>query len=116
MSDPKPPLLFGTETRFGETTCSYGFEGRCCTKPACWHLFWLDGDDKTSATCDEHLDFIQTRAHPEFDRHTFGANCSMPGTLWHFPYEDEAEGYCLFPANDDASALTAAAPLLAEAG
>ena len=32
-------------------------------------------------------------------------NCGMPGAMWRFPYEDEGEGYCYFPAVDDASLI-----------
>lgn len=36
--------------------------------------------------------------------------------MWHMPYEDEDEGYCFFPANDDASAMEQAAPALVDGG
>lgn len=97
-------LKFGTKARWGEATCGYGIDEHHCDKPAVWHLLWLDSN-AVSNTCEEHLAFIDSRPNPGYDRHAFGANCGMPGVLWHFPYEDEDEGYCLFPANDDASAM-----------
>lgn len=99
------PLKLGAERAWGETTCSYGLtEDAECSKPAVWHLMWLESIH-TSNTCDEHLAYIDSKPHPEYERHTFAGNCGMPGTLWHHPYEDEPEGYCLFPAVDDLSVL-----------
>jgi len=107
------PLKLGTERSWGETTCGYGLTEAECSKPAAWHLLWL-AENFMSNTCDEHLAFIDSKPHPEYERHTFAGNCGMPGTLWHHPYEDEPEGYCLFPAVDDLSVLAEAdEPVLA---
>ncbi|WP_032375998.1 hypothetical protein [Rhodococcoides fascians] len=104
MPESDEPLRLGSKPRWGETTCGYGIDEPVCNKRAVWHLLWLESTF-VSSTCDEHLAFVNSRPHPDYDIHTFSANCSMPGVLWHFPYEDEPEGYCLFPANDDASAM-----------
>jgi hypothetical protein len=48
-----------------------------------------------------------------YEEHAFEGDCGMPGTWWHHPYEDEPEGYCFFPALDDAS-LLAEEPMPAE--
>lgn len=109
------PLKFGAMSRAGETTCGFGVDRRDCDKPAVWHLLWLDSNH-TSMTCAEHLDYINSRSHPDYDIHTFGSDCGMPGAMWHMPYEDEDEGYCFFPANDDASAMEQAAPALVDGG
>lgn len=66
---------------------------------------WLD-THAVSGTCGEHLVFIAACAQIPYETHPFGGDCSMPGALWHHPYEDEDEGYCFFPALDDASLLT----------
>jgi hypothetical protein len=113
MSERKP-LRFGGDLGFGGTTCGYGVDTPACHKPAVWHLYWLESNS-TSPTCDEHLAFINSRSHPDYDIHTHGPNCGMPGVHWQFPYEDQKEGYCFFPANDDASALMAEEPITAEA-
>lgn len=96
------PLRLGDERTWGETTCSYGLTESECDQPATRHLLWLE-DMHTSNTCDEHMAFIESRdtSATPYEAHAFGANCGMPGTLWHHPYENEDEGYCLFPAVDD---------------
>lgn len=100
------PLRLGEGRPWGETTCGFGLERPECDRPATWHVLWLV-ENWTSNTCDEHLAYIRNRdtSSTPYEVHTFGANCGMPGTLWHHPYEDEEEGYCLFPAVDDASLL-----------
>lgn len=114
MPESEPPLRLGSRQRWGETNCGYGVDQPACENPAVWHLLWLDSNN-VSATCEQHLAFINSRQHPEYDRHTFGPNCNMPGVLWQFPFEDENEGYCVFPANDDASAMQAWETVAAEA-
>lgn len=105
MSERKSFRL-GTEELWGDTTCGYGLDGDPkCTKPATVHVGWLNEPFRVSATCDEHLAFIEANAREPYETHTFGGDCSMPGALWHFPYDDEEEGYCIFPAMDDASLL-----------
>ena len=94
----------GSKVRWGETTCGFGIDQPACTKAATIHVLWLR-DLATSSTCDEHLAFIKKSADLAHETHTFGPECGMPGALWHHPYEDEEEGYCLFPAPDDASLL-----------
>lgn len=100
------PLRLGEERPWGETTCGFGLERPSCDQPATWHVMWLV-DNWTSNTCDEHMAYIRSRdtSSTPYEVHTFGPNCGMPGTLWHHPYDDEEEGYCLFPAVDDASLL-----------
>lgn len=103
MSERK--FRLGTVEQWGSQTCGYGLDpDPQCTKPATVHVMFFPGL-MVSLTCDEHLAFIERNAGMEFETHTVGANCSMPGSLWHHPYEDEDEGYCLFPAPDDASLL-----------
>lgn len=103
-------LRVGAEQPYGETTCGYGLDRALCSAPAIWHIFWLGGDfdGHTSSTCAEHLEYINSRSHPAYDIHTHGPNCGMPGTHWQFPYKDQDEGYCFFPANDDMSAIEVA--------
>lgn len=102
------PFRLGTKERWGDPICGYGLDGDDqCTKVATIHVGWLIEPFATSATCDEHLHFIRNRATHAFETHAMGGDCGMPGALWHHPYEDEDEdeGYCLFPAPDDASLL-----------
>lgn len=99
-------MRFRDRLTWGETNCGYGRTAEVgCTEPATRHFMWLD-DNSTAAACDEHAEFIRTTSSVEFDEHPHGGDCGMPGALWHFPYEDEPEGYCVFPAVDDASLLT----------
>ncbi len=107
------PLKLGTKPRWGETTCGFGVDRPDCDKPAVWHLMWLDSGS-VSAACEEHLAYIDSRQHPEYERHSFAPNCGMPGVWWQHPNEGEEEGYCFFPANDDASAMEAAELAVAE--
>lgn len=106
MSSAGDAIRLGDERPWGETICGYGLDRPECDQPAAWHVLWLK-DNWTSTTCDEHLAFIRSRdtSDTPYEIHSFGPNCGMPGTLWHHPYEDEEEGYCLFPAVDDASLL-----------
>lgn len=109
------PLQLGGPRTWGETTCQFGLTRPECDAPATRHFMWL-ADNSTSASCDVHAAYIHSRdttATP-FDEHAHGPNCGMPGSMWRFPYEDEAEGYCFFPAPDDAS-LLAEEPLPAKA-
>lgn len=108
------PLRLGESIPSGGTTCGYGLTRSECDQPATHHVLWL-ADNWTSPTCAEHLAFIRSRDTSErpYEVHTFGGNCGMPGTLWHHPYEDEEEGYCLFPAPDDASLLAESAEVTA---
>lgn len=96
------PFRLGEITRWGETTCGFGVDLPMCDKPATVHVMWLESS-ATSSTCDEHMAFIAKSATFDYETHTFGGDCGMPGSLWHHPYEDEDEGYCHFPAPDDAS-------------
>ncbi len=89
---------------WGETTCAYGKVSSECDLSATRHFMWLD-DYHVTGACDKHADFLRSTSIIEMEEHTFGANCSMPGALWQHPYEDETEGYCVFPAPDDASVL-----------
>lgn len=104
MSDDKKPLKLGSERPWGETVCGFGLERNECAQPATVHVCWLESMH-TSTTCDEHMDYIRETATIPYETHTFAGDCGMPGTLWHHPYEDEDEGYCLFPAVDDAALL-----------
>lgn len=101
-------LKFGRVRRGGETTCGFGVDRHDCANPAVWHLLFTDGSGTNCMTCAEHLDFINSRPRPGYDIHAFGPDCGMPGALWHYPYKDEPEGYCFFPANEDASAMESA--------
>lgn len=104
MSETMRPLRLGAERSWGETRCQFGLERPECDQAATHHVMWLE-DNHTSATCAEHLDFIRSRAQMPYEVHTHGPDCGMPGSLWHHPYEDEDQGYCLFPAPDDASVV-----------
>jgi hypothetical protein len=95
----------GDERPWGETTCGYGKHEPDCIAPATRHFVWLDNMYTTMA-CDEHAEWLRDHSAHEWDEHAFGGDCGMPGALWHFAYEDEDEGYCVFPAPDDASLLT----------
>ena len=95
------PFKLGTSRPWGKTDCGYGVERDECLKPATTHVLWF-ASNATSTTCDEHLTFIRTSATEDYETHTFLGDCGMPGTYWHHPYADEDEGYCLFPAVDDA--------------
>lgn len=101
----------GGERPYGLTTCGYGLtDQRECGQPATIHICWL-GTNATSTSCDQHFAEVRDRGAAEpYEHHTFKGDCGMPGTLWHTPYEDELEGYCLFPAADDASALIEVTP------
>ena len=103
----RPQLKLGTDRGWGERVCQYGLERPECNRPATRHFMWLT-DNGTSVACDEHAAFIHSRdtSSTPFDEHAFGPDCGMPGSLWHFAYEDEPEGYCFFPTVDDASILT----------
>ncbi|WP_293785014.1 hypothetical protein [uncultured Aeromicrobium sp.] len=100
----KPPLKFGKNARWGDATCMFGVDAPACDRPATTHILWFP-ELHTSATCDEHLAWLDTRECPEYETHPHGGDCGMPGSLWHHPYEDEEHGYCVFPAPDDASFL-----------
>lgn len=106
MTAPKRPLRLGDKRPWGETTCGYGLEKPECDRPATRHFKWV-ADNSTSAACDEHAAYIHSRNTTgiPFDEHAFGGDCGMPGVWWHYPYEDEDEGYCFFPSPDDASLL-----------
>lgn len=106
MSAPKK-LRLGAKRTWGETTCQFGLTVPKCGEAATRHFMWLT-DNSTSVACDEHTDLIHSRDTSEtpFDEHAHGPNCGMPGSMWQFPYEDQDEGYCFFPAPDDASLLT----------
>ncbi len=93
--DPRP---------WGETTCGYGKTVPQCDAPATRHFAWLD-TMVIAGACDEHATFLRETSLVEMEEHTFGGDCGMPGALWHHPYEDEPEGYCVFPAPDDAALL-----------
>jgi hypothetical protein len=106
MTEKREPLQLGTKLAWGETTCGFGLTEPECDKPATRHFMWLI-DRSTSPACDEHAALVHARdttATP-FDEHAHGSDCGMPGSHWRFPYEDEDEGYCFFPAVDDASLL-----------
>lgn len=103
LSDEKGFKL-GCLPRWGETTCGFGVDVPACAAAATTHVMWLESS-ATSATCPEHLAYIEANSPLAFETHAHGPNCGMPGSLWHHPYEDEDEGYCLFPAPDDASLL-----------
>lgn len=104
MSGPRSFKL-GVVQRWGATDCGYGLNGHDeCREPATVHVMFLS-DLQTTVACEEHMGFIEANADRDFETHSFGANCGMPGALWHHPYEDEGEGYCLFPFLDDASLL-----------
>lgn len=105
MSESKPFKL-GTKPRWGATTCGFGVDRNDCSQPATTHVMWLD-TAATSSTCDEHLGYIRDNADLPYETHTFGGDCGMPGSLWHHPYEDEDEGYCIFPAVDDLAHVVA---------
>lgn len=60
---------------------------------------------ETATACAEHASFLRETTAVEVEEHTFAGDCGMPGTLWHHPYEDEPEGYCVFPAPDDAAVV-----------
>ena len=110
----RKPLRLGDTRTWGETTCGFGLTVPECFEPATRHFMWLT-DNSTSPACDEHAAYIHSRdttATP-FDEHTHGPDCGMPGALWRFAYEDQDEGYCFFPAVDDASLLAEeSAPLV----
>ncbi len=89
---------------WGETTCGYGIDSSECKLPAVRHFMWMD-HFHTAEACEKHVDFLRSTSIVEMEEHTFGSDCSMPGSLWHHPYEDETEGYCIFPALDNASVL-----------
>ena len=105
MADAEP-LRLGDLRSWGETTCQFGLERPACDRAATRHFMWLT-DSSTSAACDEHAAYIHSRDTTEtpFDEHAHGPNCGMPGSMWRFPYEDQTEGYCFFPAPDDLSLL-----------
>jgi hypothetical protein len=114
VSEERKPIRLGPERSWGDTTCGYGLGEPECGKPATRHIMWLN-DFALSAACDEHIKVIHSRdtsAMP-YEEHAFEGDCGMPGTWWHHPYEDEPEGYCFFPALDDAS-LLAEEPMPAE--
>lgn len=92
----------GTVSQWGSTTCGFGVDIPACDAPATKHVMWLESM-AVSVTCDEHMAFIAENADLAYEVHTFGPDCSMPGALWHHPYEDEEEGWCMFGAPDDAS-------------
>lgn len=100
------PLRLGDLRSWGETTCHFGLTKPECDAPATRHFMWLT-DNATSAACDAHAAYIHARdtSATPFDEHAHGPNCGMPGAHWRFPYTDEDEGYCFFPAPDDASLL-----------
>lgn len=100
------PLRLGDTRPWGETTCQFGLTAPECDQPATRHFMWLT-DNTTSAACDDHAAYIHSRdtSATPFDEHTHAPTCGMPGTLWRFPYEDQAEGYCFVPGPDDASTL-----------
>jgi hypothetical protein len=102
MPNQPRPFRIGTRPRWGDTTCGYGVDRVECTQPATVHVMWLDSS-ATSPTCDEHMAWIAENADVAYEAHAHGGDCGMPGSLWHHPYEDEDEGYCLFPAPDDAA-------------
>lgn len=98
-------LKLGTRSRAGEQTCGYGVDDDLCSAPAKHHVLFY-GSNQNCMACEEHMRFIQSvTTQNSFEIHGFGSNCGMPGALWHHPYEDEKEGYCFFPSNDDISAL-----------
>ena len=103
----RKPLIIGPERTWGETTCHFGLvaSGQC-NKQATRHFLWLN-DNTISNACDEHAAYIHSRdtTSTPFDEHAFGPECGMPGAHWRIPYEDQPEGYCFFPAPDDASLL-----------
>lgn len=94
----------GIPRPWGETTCGYGKYVPECTASATRHFMWLD-TGAIAGACDEHAVFVRERSIVPVEEHAFAADCGMPGALWHHPYEDEPEGYCVFPAPDDVSAL-----------
>lgn len=102
----KEPLRLGTTRTWGGTVCTFGLTEPECDKPATRHFMWMT-DNSTSPACDEHAAYIHSRDTREtpYDEHAHGPDCGMPGSMWRFPYEDEAEGYCFFPAPDDAALL-----------
>lgn len=103
MGDEKP-LKLGAERGWGETTCGYGLTAEAeCDRPAVWHLYWLV-EGHGSAACGEHLNYINSRPHPEYDIHPFSGECGMPGVQWHFT-TDDTESWCAFPGPADASTL-----------
>lgn len=100
-------VTIGRTRPLGSKTC--GFEGPGgCTSDATRHFMRII-DGVSLAACDDHSTYIRSKqdAFEQWDEHTFSPECGMPGTLWRFPYEDEEEGYCFFPAPDDASAVAA---------
>jgi hypothetical protein len=109
QNEKPEPLRLGDKRTWGETTCQFGLTVPECHEPATRHFMWLN-DKSTSAACDEHAAHIHSRdtSQEPFDEHAHGPDCGMPGALWHHPYEDEADGYCFFPAVDDASLLAEA--------
>lgn len=97
IKDPRP---------LGDTSCGYiPDSGERCHRPGVQHFLLVDV--ATFVSCREHETYIRDRQQPGevWDDHEIGPDCSMPGTMWRFPYADEAEGYCFSPAPDDASAL-----------
>ncbi len=102
----REPLKIGDQRTWGETTCQFGLTLPQCHEPATRHFMWLM-DNSTSGACDEHAAYIHAKdtTQTPYDEHTHGPECGMPGAMWRFPYEDQDEGYCFFPAVDDASLL-----------
>jgi hypothetical protein len=103
MTKPRRDLR-GDDRPWGETTCAYGLTEPECTDAATRHFLWLV-DLSISAACDKHAQFIRDNSSIAYEEHTFGGDCGMPGAIWQHPFINDDEGYCAFPAPDDASLL-----------
>lgn len=97
----------------GIQTCTRALsDDEDCDAPATWHIWWRNGDDITSASCDQHYQEACVNDWEMRDAHLFGGVCLMPGTHWQFSAAGE-EGFCFLPIDmDEVEVATAERPLV----
>jgi hypothetical protein len=83
----------------GESTCGriVADPDVLCGQPSVGHFMWNDTGDNGTA-CEAHAAWAMTQA---VDYHPLAADCTMPGSEWHYSTADGA-GFCEFPLTTSA--------------
>jgi hypothetical protein len=91
-----------SEPACGYTEAEPGTSGTepCGQSPA-WHIAWRlaspTGGAQCAFVCDDHMRAV-VDSYVYADRHTFGPNCGMPGTVWWRSWMGKAE--CVVVADE----------------